>query len=82
MAGKPNRTVRDALADLHVELTKDLTKRLKRKDGATAAELSVIRQFLKDNGIDALNEPGSPINELASNLPFSGEKDLQEDDLY
>lgn len=33
-----------------------------------AAILSVARQFLKDNGIDAVAKKGSPLSELA-NLP-------------
>lgn len=39
---------------------------------ATASDLSVVRQFLKDNGIDSVPKKGSPLDQLnrATNLPF------------
>lgn len=37
---------------------------------ATASDLNVIRQFLKDNGIDASPAVGSPLHSLATVLPF------------
>ena len=37
---------------LHLELTKDLVRRI-RSGEATAAELNVARQMLKDNGVDS-----------------------------
>lgn len=37
---------------------------------ASAATLNVIRQFLKDNGIEAHAAPGTPLGNIASNLPF------------
>lgn len=40
-----------------------------------AQVLNVARQLLKDNNIDAVAMPGSPIQNLASSLPFSGEAD-------
>lgn len=53
---------------LHRGLAEVLSKRI--KDGtATAADLSVARQFLKDNGIQAVPVPGSPVRNLADDLP-------------
>ncbi len=57
------------LDKLHVELTKQLLARVKSGQ-ATAADLSVARQFLKDNNIDALPEEGSPMADLARSVPF------------
>ena len=46
---------------------KEMKKKL--KDGtATAAVYQAIRGLLKDNGITAMNIPGSPANELAEEL--------------
>jgi len=35
----------------------------------TAAEMNVIRQFLKDNGIDSVPRKDNPLGKLASELP-------------
>lgn len=60
------------LNSLHAELAKALLKKL--QDGAaTAADLNVIRAFLKDNGVEAVAVPGSPIRALTDSLPYSGE---------
>lgn len=45
------------------------------KAPAPAAILSVARQFLKDNNIEALRVPGSPIAKLSTALPFAGTED-------
>ena len=59
----------DILEALHGALAKDLTRRI--KDGeATAADLSVARQFLKDNNIDSIAKPDNPLGALAGSLPF------------
>lgn len=65
----------DELLDLlHGELAKEFLRRI--KDGtATAADLSAARQFLKDNGIDAIPKQGSPMNDLIQNLPFEATED-------
>jgi hypothetical protein len=42
----------------------------------SAAHLSVIRQFLKDNSVEALPAKGSPLGSLASKLPFAGSEEL------
>lgn len=42
---------------------------------ATSADLSVARQFLKDNGIDASLEASDPLLNLAKTLPFDDLED-------
>jgi hypothetical protein len=57
------------LEELHGETAKLLLERIKNGD-ASAADLSVARQFLKDNGIDSVAFSDSPISNLAAVLPF------------
>jgi hypothetical protein len=57
------------LDELHKELSTLLLARL-RTGEATAAELNVMRQFLKDNGIQAANTPDDPIRKLTEELPW------------
>ncbi len=76
----PPKDAERQLSELHKELAKTLLKRV--KDGtATAADLSVARQFLKDNGIEAVPREGKPLGELAKNLPQFGPDDLDDQDL-
>ena len=66
-----SKATQTALEALHGALAKDLTRRI--KDGeATAADLSVARQFLKDNNIDSIAKPDNPLGNLAAALPFPG----------
>jgi hypothetical protein len=59
-----------SLNELHEALAAALKKRI--DDGtATAADLSVARQFLKDQGIEAIRTPDSPLDGLANSLPFA-----------
>jgi hypothetical protein len=60
------------LSALHEAVASDLLRRI--EDGsATAADLSVARQFLKDNGIDAMASQSEPLANLAKSLPFDPE---------
>ena len=60
---------KDVFSKLHEALASDLLRRI--EDGsATAADLSVARQFLKDNGIDAMAKQSEPLANLAKTLPF------------
>lgn len=59
----------EILEELHSETAKTLLDRIKTGD-ATAADLSVARQFLKDNGIDSVAFKDSPVSNLAAVLPF------------
>ena len=54
---------------LHLVLAEDLLTRISTGQ-ATAAELNVARQFLKDNGVDSLSFAESPLIKLAEVLPF------------
>lgn len=48
MSGLP----KELLNELHLGLAKDLLRRVNSGE-ATSADLSVLRQFLKDNGVDS-----------------------------
>lgn len=58
------------LENLHTELADALLAKI-RSGEATASDLNVARQFLKDNGIDSAKKPGSPIANLANEIPFT-----------
>lgn len=45
---------------------------------ATASDLAVVRQFLKDNGIDSVPKKGNPLDNLAQSLPFTSEGEDEE----
>lgn len=56
---------------LHEATVKELLKRV-RKGTATAADLGVARQLLRDNGIDiASAQKSKPLQSLADELPFN-----------
>ena len=57
------------LKQLHNELALKLLKKVKDPD-ATASELNVARQFLRDNNIDCVPVEGSSLQRLAEELPF------------
>jgi hypothetical protein len=69
MAAKP-----ETLQDLHEALAQTLLSAVKSGE-AGGAMLNVARQFLKDNGIDAVAKPGSPLKALEETLG-----DFDEDD--
>ena len=58
----------DVLADVHELLAEWCLERLREGD-ATAAELNIIRQFLKDNQISAQPVEETSFGELAKALP-------------
>lgn len=65
---------KELLNRLHTGLIKSLLAKI--EDGsATAADLGVARQFLKDNGIDVVARAGGPILKLADSLPFDPAED-------
>ena len=57
------------LTELHTRLAERLLERIKDPD-VKASDLNVARQFLRDNGIDAVPTEGSPLQRLADELPF------------
>ena len=60
----------DILEQLEAALANDLLDRIKSAT-ATAAELAVARQYLKDAGaFSGVIESGSPAHNLLTNLPF------------
>lgn len=63
--------IEDVLQDLHTELAQKLLEKIQSGE-ATAADLSVARQFLKDNGIDSdkPEDPENPFTQLTNSLPF------------
>ena len=63
----------DIFAALHHKLGEELLRRIQSGE-ASSAELNVARQFLKDNGIDDIPKPNSPLNELA-HLPVFDDDD-------
>jgi len=65
----------DQLLDaLHGLLAQEFIDKIKAGT-ATAADLSAARQFLKDNGVNAVPAPGSPVNNLMETLPFTADDD-------
>jgi hypothetical protein len=65
---------KDFMQILHNELAKALADKVKSGE-ATAADLSVARQFLKDNGIDCVATDKNPLGDLRDALPEFGEDD-------
>ena len=64
------KATEDALSSLHNKLAEVLSEALSSEE-VTPAMLNVARQFLKDNGIDSVLEPGNPLDTLAeAELPF------------
>tara|TARA_Y100000593_G_scaffold90927_1_gene178471 strand:- start:275 stop:478 length:204 start_codon:yes stop_codon:yes gene_type:complete len=57
------------LQDLFNAVADDLLRKIQSGE-ATAAELSVARAFLKDNGIDATPGQSEPLKNLVDSLPF------------
>jgi len=62
------------LEELHSAMISDLLGKI-RSGKATAADLGVARQFLKDNGIDVAAKAGAPILKLHESLPFDPSAD-------
>jgi hypothetical protein len=66
------------LEELHKTLAQELLDRIRNGD-EKASILNVARQFLKDNGIEALPVQDSSLKSLIDELPFDDdeENDLQ-----
>ena len=70
------------LEDLHSALADVLTKALKTPEGGEAPSapvMSVARQFLKDNGVEALPVPGSSLGNLVQALPEFDDEETSDD---
>jgi len=70
----------DMMALLHQTLAENLLLRVQDPE-AKSADLNVARQFLKDNGIDALPVEGSPLSELVNTLPNFSDADFDVSEL-
>ena len=57
------------LKELHAVLAEKLLEKVKDPE-CKASFLNVARQFLKDNGIDAIPTEGSTLQRLTDELPF------------
>lgn len=66
----------DGLKDLHDIIAQELVARIQSGD-ASSADLSVARQFLKDNGIDASTGQSEPLMNLSKVLPFDPAKPVE-----
>lgn len=67
---------KETLHNLHTAMAEVLLEKI-RNGTATAGDLGVARQFLKDNGVDVSSKYSQPVLRLSENLPF----DPAEDDL-
>lgn len=55
---------KELMGDLHGELVKDLLAKI-RSGEATSADRNVARQMLKDNNIECVAAPNTPLKDLA-----------------
>jgi hypothetical protein len=60
---------KELLHELHSAVVKSLLEKI-QNGTATAGELGVARQFLKDNNIDVSTKHSEPILRLSEVLPF------------
>ena len=58
------------LKELHAVLAEKLLAKVKDPD-AKSSDLNVARQFLRDNGIDAVPTEDSPLQQLIDEMPFN-----------
>ena len=68
------------MASLHKTLAENLPLRIKDPE-AKSSDLNVTRQFLKDNGIDAVPVEGSPLSDLVRTLPDFSDTDFDVSEL-
>ena len=72
------KAAQEQLENLHGALAQALADKIRSSD-ATAADLAVARQFLKDNGIDAIPTGSNPIGDLAKIVPFQPQEETETD---
>jgi hypothetical protein len=71
---------REVLEELHSQIAQAIIQKIKSGE-ATAADLAVARQFLKDNGVDNIaKQPGTPLGNLAAVLPFPSPAEVAEEE--
>ena len=59
----------EKLQQLHKELAEKLLEKV-RDPQSKSSDLNVVRQFLKDNGIESLAVDNSPLEKIMNELPF------------
>ncbi len=59
----------EKLKELHTVLANKLLDKVKDPE-VKSSDLNVARQFLKDNGIDAVPVDDSPLQKLLDEMPF------------
>jgi hypothetical protein len=67
-----NKKLDAIYAAMQEALAQGLLDRIKSGE-ATAADMNVARQLLKDNSITSVPKAGDPIVNLAHSLPFTGD---------
>ena len=67
-----SKAPKELLEAMHGALTEALLRKI-RSGEATSADLSVARQFLRDNGVDAVPSKSNGLKELHDKLPFKDE---------
>jgi hypothetical protein len=65
-----SKATQEQLEALHGALAAELKKRI-TEGSATAADLAVALKLLKDNHIEVIPAPNSPIDDLRQSLPFA-----------
>ena len=63
------------LRELHGILAEKLLEKVKNPQ-CKSADLNVARQFLRDNGIDAVPVDNSPLQKLMDEMPFEVKKQV------
>lgn len=64
----------EILEALHGQIAENLIEKIKAGE-ATASDLNVARQFLKDNGIEQIPTRENETGRLVQNLPFDADED-------
>lgn len=69
-----SKKINDLQEKIHEALAEALLDKIKSGE-VSASELSVARQYLKDNGVTAVPADGTPLQVLTENLPFDEDDD-------
>jgi hypothetical protein len=67
-----SRATVEALGELHGKLADTLSKQLE-KDDVSASLIKEAREFLKDNGIEAVAGKSEKMLKLVQHIPFEGD---------
>jgi len=69
-----SKAPQDILEALHGQVAESLIEKIKTGE-ATASDLNVARQFLKDNGVEQLPTRDNETGKLVQSLPFDADED-------